>query len=209
MNLYELIGYAGSLIVAVSLMMKNIRHLRNVNLIGSSTFALYGLLLKAYPVFLLNGFIAIVDIYYLYGMNKKEDYFNLMPVLDKNHPYLNKFLDYYKNDISKYFPEFSKDKIKGANCFFILRNLLPVGLFIYRELSPKKIEVLIDYAIPDYRDTKNGKFVYYTESIFLKKKGFKEIVTITSIAKHQGYLEKLGFKMDTEKANLFVKKIDV
>ena len=209
MNLYELIGYAGSLIVAVSLMMKNIRHLRKVNLIGSSTFALYGLLLKAYPVFLLNGFIAIVDIYYLYGMNKKEDYFNLMPALDKNHPYFNKFLNYYKNDISKYFPDFSKDKIKGANCFFILRNLLPVGLFIYKELSPEKIEVLIDYAIPDYRDTKNGKFVYYTESIFLKEKGFKEIITKTSIAKHQGYLEKLGFKMDTEKANLFVKKIDV
>lgn len=209
MNLYELIGYAGSLIVAVSLMMKNIRHLRNVNLIGSSTFALYGLLLKAYPVFLLNGFIAIVDIYYLYEMNKKEDYFNLMPVLDKNHLYLNKFLDYYKNDISKYFPDFSEDKIKGASCFFILRNLLPVGLFIYKELSSEKIEVLIDYAIPDYRDTKNGKFVYYTESIFLMKKGFKEIVAITSIAKHQGYLEKLGFKMDTEKANLFVKKIDV
>ena len=209
MNLYELIGYAGSLIVAVSLMMKNIRHLRKVNLIGSSTFALYGLLLKAYPVFLLNGFIAIIDIYYLYEMNKKEDYFNLMPALDKNHPYLNKFLNYYKNDISKYFPDFSEDNIKGANCFFILRNLLPVGLFIYKELSPEKIEVLIDYAIPDYRDTKNGKFVYYTESIFLKEKGFKEIVAKTSIAKHQGYLEKLGFKMDTEKANLFVKKIDV
>ena len=171
MNLYELIGYAGSLMVAVSLMMKNIRHLRNVNLIGSSTFALYGLLLKAYPVFLLNGFIAIVDIYYLYGMNKKEDYFNLMPAQDENHPYLNKFLNYYKNDISKYFPDFSEDNIKGANCFFILRNLLPVGLFIYKELSQEKIEVLIDYAIPDYRDTKNGKFVYYTESILLKEKG--------------------------------------
>ena len=209
MNLYELIGYAGSLMVAVSLMMKNIRHLRNVNLIGSSTFALYGLLLKAYPVFLLNGFIAIVDIYYLYGMNKKEDYFNLMPAQDENHPYLNKFLDYYKNDISKYFPDFSVETIKGANCFFILRNLLPVGLFIYKELSQEKIEVLIDYAIPDYRDTKNGKFVYYTESIFLKEKGFKEIIAKTSIAKHQNYLEKLGFKMDSSKANLFVKEIDV
>jgi hypothetical protein len=208
MNLYEIIGYAGSVIVAVSLMMKNIRYLRNINLLGSATFALYGLLLKAYPVFLLNGFIAIVDIYYLYGMSKKEDYFSLMPVLDKNHLYLNKFLDFYKSDITKYFPDFSKDKIKGANCFFILRNLFPVGLFIYRELSPEQIEVLIDYAIPDYRDTKNGKFVYYTESNFLRKKGFKEIVAKTSIAKHKGYLEKLGFKIDSTKANIFVKKID-
>jgi hypothetical protein len=209
MNLYEIIGYSGSVIVAVSLMMKNIRHLRNVNLIGSSTFAIYGLLLKAYPVFLLNGFIAIVDIYYLYEMNKKEDYFSLMPVLDKNHPYLNKFLDYYKNDILKYFPNFTKDEIKGASCFFILRNLLPVGLFIYREMSSDKIEVLIDYAIPDYRDTKNGKYVYYTESNFLKEKGFKEIIAKTSIAKHQDYLKKIGFKMDIAKANLFVKKIDL
>ncbi len=208
MNLYEIIGYAGSVIVAVSLMMKNIRYLRNVNLIGSSTFALYGLLLKAYPVFLLNGFIALVDVYYLYEMNKKKDYFSLMPVLDKNHLYLNKFLDFYKNDIAKYFPGFTRDEIKEANCFFILRNLMPAGLFIYREISPEKIEVIVDYAIPDFRDTKNGQFVYYAESNFLKAKGYKEIVARTSIAKHQNYLEKLGFYVDSEKVNSFVKKIE-
>jgi hypothetical protein len=208
MNWYEIIGYSGSVIVAISLMMKNIRQLRKVNLVGSATFALYGLLLKAYPVFLLNGFIAVVDIYYLYEMNKKKDLFSLMPVLDRNHLYLNKFLDYYKKDILKFFPDFKIDFIKEANCFFILRNLLPVGLFIYRELSGTQIEVVIDYAIPDYRDSKNGKFVYHTESNFLKEKGYKEIRAESSVLKHQQYLENIGFTRDSGQSDLFIKKIE-
>lgn len=208
MNWYEIIGYSGSVIVAVSLMMKNIRQLRRVNLVGSATFALYGLLLKAYPVFLLNGFIAIVDIYYLYEMNKRKDFFSLMPVLDRNHPYLNKFLDYYKKDILKFFPGFKSEFIKEANCFFILRNLLPVGLFIYTELSGTRINVLIDYAIPDYRDSKNGKFVYDTESQFLKEKGYTEIRAESSIPRHQQYLENIGFSRDSVNKDLFIKKIE-
>lgn len=207
MNWYEIIGYSGSVIVAISLMMKNIRQLRKVNLVGSATFALYGLLLKAYPVFLLNGFIAAVDIYYLYEMNKKKDFFSLMPVLDRNHLYLNKFLDYYKKDILKYFPDFNTGLIKDANCFFILRNLLPAGLFIYRETSETQIEVLIDYAIPDYRDSKNGKFVYHTESDFLKEKGYREIQAVSRIEKHQQYLENIGFERMAGKPELFIRKI--
>jgi hypothetical protein len=207
MNWYEIIGYSGSVIVAISLMMKNIRQLRKVNLIGSATFAIYGLLLNAYPVFLLNGFIAVVDIYYLYEMNKRKDYFSLMPILDNSHRYLTKFLDFHKKEIEKFFPEFKRDQLKNASCFFILRNLMPVGLFVYREISAVQIIVLIDYAIPDYRDLKNGKFVYDTESDYLREKGYKEIITESYVEKHQNYLGKIGFVQKDKNQNIFFRKI--
>ena len=75
MNYIELIGYAGSALIAISLMMKNIYYLRRINLIGASTFAVYGLLTGTIPVFILNSFISIVDIYYIMETKRKKEYF--------------------------------------------------------------------------------------------------------------------------------------
>jgi hypothetical protein len=207
MDWYQIIGYAGSVLVAVSLMMKNILYLRRVNLIGASVFAVYGFLVGAYPVFLLNSFISFVDIYYLWEMNKRKELFSLMPVLDNKHRFLNKFLDYYHKDIIKYFPDFKNDDLINANCFFILRNLMPVGLFIYRELSETKNKIIIDYAIPDYRDLKNAKFIYYAESNFLKEKGCRELIAESSVKAHQKYLLNVGFEREADNPDLFRKKI--
>lgn len=62
---YEIIGYAASLLVAVSLMMSSIIKLRVINLVGAALFTLYGLLIGAYPVAVVNFVIALIDLYYL------------------------------------------------------------------------------------------------------------------------------------------------
>ena len=203
----EIIGYTGSVLIAASLTMKNIFMLRKINLMGALTIAVYGLLLPAYPVLVLNSFIIIVDVYYLAGMYMKKDAFNLMPVLDPGHPYLNKFLDFYSNEIKKFFPDFALNKIEDANCYFILRNLVPVGIFIYREESQDVADILLDYAIPDYRDLKNAEYLYFALSKFLKEKGIKILKTESSIRKHIKYLQKVGFKEDSNNNNIFKKKL--
>ena len=207
MEWQEIVGYTGSVLIALSLMMKNIVRLRKVNLFGASTFAIYGLLVSAYPVLVLNSFIALVDIYYLVDIYRKKDAFSLMPVLDPNHPYLNKFLDFYSNDIKKISPEFNRDEIEEANYYFILRNLVPVGIFTYKVRSLDEAEILLDYAIPDYRDLKNAKYLYYAESEFLKEKGVKILIAKSDVDKHRNYLKRVGFTEDTENKNLFMKKL--
>ncbi len=198
MSYYEWIGYIGSVLVAVSLMMKNIYHLRRINLVGASIFAFYGYLVSAYPVVLLNGFIALVDFYYLVKINKAKESFSLMPVLDATHPYLTKFLYYYKNDIKKFFPEFNPNEIKGLKCFFVLRNMVPVGIFIYERTPQDEIFIKLDYAIPDYRDHKNGKFLIYAQSKFLLERGAKKMIAFSTVRAHQNYLRKIGFKRVAE-----------
>lgn len=207
MDWTQIIGYTGSILIATSLTMKNIFKLRKINLIGAFTFALYGLTLPAYPVLVLNSFIIIVDIYYLAGMYLKKDAFNLMPVLDPGHPYLNKFLDFYSDDIKNFSPEFERNKIKDANFYFVLRNLVPVGIFIYRETSPDVANILLDYAIPDYRDLKNAEYLYFAQSKFLKERGIKFLKTESSVKKHKKYLQKVGFKEDSNNNNVFNKHL--
>ena len=205
-EIYEIIGYTGSVLVAISLMMKNILKLRTINLIGAATFATYGLLLGVYPVFFLNGFITLVDIYYLYGMLREKEHFSLMPVLDSSHRYLTKFIEFYDSDIKKFFPEFNLNAIKNPNCFFILRNLRPSGLFIYEKTSEDSVFIHLDYAIPDYRDFKNAKYVYSVEQKYLKEHGINKLITRSTIDKHIQYLKKAGFEPTDKDKTLFTKE---
>src|SRR5689334_11549885 len=95
---YELIGYAGSVLVAVSLMMHSVFRLRVINLIGALFFVIYGFLIHAVPVVLLNGLIVLVNIYYLVQMWNQKDYFKLMEV-NYDSRYLKNFVDFYHKEI--------------------------------------------------------------------------------------------------------------
>ncbi|MCP5061057.1 MAG: hypothetical protein GY936_01155 [Ignavibacteriae bacterium] len=207
MNYVEIIGYVGSVLVAVSLTMKNIYYLRRINLIGASTFAVYGLLVGAMPVFALNTFISIVDIYYIWEAKRKKEYFTLLPIEQSNGPLLNKFLKFYGDNIILFFPSFNKNKIEEDKSFFILRNLIPVGLFVYKEISETEILIELDYAIPDYRDLKNARFVYFAQSKHFSKKGYKTIHAETNVEAHKKYLRKIGFIEQTLNSGKFTKEI--
>ncbi len=204
---HEILGYLGSFLVAISLSMKNIRNLRKINLFGASTFSIYGLLIDSYPVFLLNGYIALIDVYYLIKMyNTKED-FKLVPVLDKEHIYLKEFLKFYAKDIEIHFPNYKKLDLEKLSCFFVLRDLRSVGLLIIEEKEGGEIEIHLDYAIPDYRDLKSGKYVFNSEMKYFKNKGYKTLIAKSTVAKHQKYLSNIGFKKSDENNDVFIKEI--
>lgn len=72
--LIEWVGYLASVLIAVSMFMKDIIKLRFINLVGSLCFVIYGLIIKAYPVALTNIVIVIVNLYYLYKIiNEKNN----------------------------------------------------------------------------------------------------------------------------------------
>lgn len=70
METIEVIGYAASIMVAISLTMREIVKLRVFNFIGCALFVTYGFAIDAWPVVLTNGFIAIVNVYYLTKLYK-------------------------------------------------------------------------------------------------------------------------------------------
>lgn len=74
--LSEWVGYAASLMVALSFVMKDIVKLRIVNIIGCTLFIIYGLLMPTLriglPIILTNTAIVMVNLYYLSKSAKKE-----------------------------------------------------------------------------------------------------------------------------------------
>ena len=71
-NMVEILGYAASIMVAISLTMKDIVRLRVLNFIGCALFTAYGVMIDAWPVVETNGFIACVNIYFLAKMQKEK-----------------------------------------------------------------------------------------------------------------------------------------
>lgn len=65
MNWYELIGIIGTLFVLLSFLMKDLKKVRIINIIGATLFVIYGLLIGALSTWLLNGVLIIVHIVYL------------------------------------------------------------------------------------------------------------------------------------------------
>lgn len=71
--LIEWVGYLASILIALSMFMKDIVKLRFINLIGSICFVIYGLVIKAYPVALTNIVIVGVNLYYLYRITNGKN----------------------------------------------------------------------------------------------------------------------------------------
>ncbi|MDZ7796924.1 MAG: hypothetical protein U5N56_07730 [Candidatus Marinimicrobia bacterium] len=194
MSVLELIGYIASVVTAISLMMKNIRHLRWWNFAGASVFAIYGALINAWPVFVMNAFVAGVDIYYLAAMNRNEEYFDLLEVDVHTSDYVKRFLDYYKEDLFAFFPDFHIIPGKKYRACFGLRDARPVSFIVFSYLPDNEVLVEVDYAIPEYRDMRTGKYIYNegVKRLGLDK-GYR-FICITDNPQHRRYLKAQGFK---------------
>jgi hypothetical protein len=190
-NTVELIGYLGSILVAISLMMKSLLRLRLINLFGALFFTIYGILLKAYPVAVLNGMIVGIDIYYLVQMWRQKDFFTFLEV-SPNSEYLRAFVEFYRDDIAEIIPNYSYQAEERLLCFFILRNMVPAGLFIVKVQS-EEAHVELDYVIPNYRDLQVARFIFEENAAFFIERGIERFISEESSDVHRKYLEKMEF----------------
>ncbi|TCW61519.1 hypothetical protein C5O22_05460 [Treponema sp. J25] len=200
----EWFGLAASVIVAISLMMKNLVRLRLVNLVGSAAFALYGLLIHAWPVFLLNTFIVLVNGFYLWTMkqdSQRPETFELLELSPKD-PYVEHFVDFYREDIRKFFPSFTgipTDDPEVRLCF-ILRQTVPVSLVVYKKNASGEVTILLDYAVPAYRDLKNARF-FFEQALRRIAEGASVVHATAEVPVHGAYLRKIGFApVDSDEA---------
>jgi hypothetical protein len=189
----ELIGYVASALIAISMMLSSILRLRLINLAGAAAFAVYGVLIGAPPVAILNGLIVVVNAYYLLRMLRTKEYFHLLS-LRPDSDFLNYFLGFYAEDIRQIFPEFTYRPGAHQLALFILRDCTPAGVFIAEEHPGGELCVVLDYAIPRYRDFKIGHFLFVEQADFFRQRGTKEIVVSPRTADFGAYLIKVGFE---------------
>lgn len=194
----EWLGYLASLIVLISLLMSSIIKLRWINLIGSTIFSIYGFLIGALPVGLMNMGIALINVYYLIKIYQgKKEYFTILPVEDSSQ-YFDYFIQFYKKELEKYgFHTKYKLAVYPVR-FFILRDMVPAGVFLASKHDNTTLLVDLDFVTPEYRDFKTGTYIYeHSKSVFLEK-GFNQFISYTTNESHINYLTKVGFEETTD-----------
>ena len=192
-NWLEWLGYLASLFVLISLLMSSIIKLRWINLVGSSLFSIYGFLIGALPVGFMNLGIAIINIYYLIKIYRSKDHFKILPI-EGNSQYFNYFLDFHKNELEKYANTSKLNLKKSDISFFILRNMVPAGIFIGSKYDENTLNVELDFVIPEYRDFKIGSYIYENRKDYFLDKGYSKFISFSSNDDLIKYLEKMGFK---------------
>ena len=203
----EWLGYAASVVVAVSLTMTNLRRLRWINLAGALGFTLYGALLKLYPVLVVNGFIVGINVYYLVRIHLTRDRFHLIPISWDTSIFLPRFIEFYIQDIRKHFPDIVLEDLRQYRCIFISRNVVPVGLFIYEHQQDGIIRIHLDYEIPSYRDYESARYFFREFRGMMQEKGFHTYITYCHTPVHQRYLKRMKFTEDASEPGRFIRKM--
>ncbi len=186
----EMIGYLGSALVLVSMLMTSVVKLRLINLTGSVIFAGYALAIRSYPTAVMNIALAGINIFYLVRMFREQKIYDAVKT-DRKDGYFSYLLDRYHDDIYFWFPEASLlDESSADVTYLVCCDSDPACLFLGKETSPGNLKVLLDYATPIYRDASAGKFLYRK----LAEDGYKTLAFTQNAEAHVPFLKKVGYE---------------
>lgn len=197
-NYTELFGYCASAVIAFSLTRSSIVQLRWINLFGASSMCLYGVIINAYPVVVLNAFITLTNIFYIrkFVYHTNHD-FTILRTQSRSH-YMSFFLDYHRDEIKQFFPKFFKRLEDDNREFYVLLDGTKVVGVIsgikHQGGEESGIIVDFDFVVPQYRDCRLGVFALGAEQGLKKLTGYQLIGAKADSVEHERYLETLNFK---------------
>ncbi|MCC2614624.1 hypothetical protein LJ739_00015 [Aestuariibacter halophilus] len=194
LSLVEVFGYCASALIAYSLTRSSILKLRWFNLFGSSSFCIYGIIIGAFPVALLNGFIAMTNVFFLRRiLLHVEDNFAVLSVRRPSN-YVDFFLDYHQKEINELFPRFlRRSHDQHREYFFLTEGTDVVGVVSGYRTADEGFIIDFDFVVPAYRDFRLGRFVIGEGREMVNKFHFAYLGAKADSVEHERYLQTLGF----------------
>lgn len=168
MSLLEAFGWAGSLLVVVSLTLANAVRFRVLNLAGCLIATAYNVVLGIWPYAAMNVAISAVNIYWLVRMRRQRSAIRVYRLLEvaPDAPYLAHLVDTHREEIERYYPGFdSSGTVEGRTAYLALEGELVAGIVLLRHEADDTIRIDVDYSLPTHRDLSLGRFLYGLEGL--------------------------------------------
>jgi len=188
--LIESIGYIGSALVVVSMLMTSVKKLRLVNTIGSTIFTVYALIIHSYPTALMNTCLVIINIINIVKLFKAEKTFSVIECF-KDESIVQLYLRSNLSDINKYFPDFSPDNMERRNAYMVFTGSAPIGILIGSMNEDNSLTIELDYTIPSYRDYSVANYLH---KYMAEKHNVKTLIFEGKMTESDTYLEKMKFE---------------
>ena len=190
-TILEAIGYVGTALVLVSFLMTSVYKLRVINTIGSLISMIYGLLVPVYPTVVLNGALALINIFFLWRhLSTKSEKIYTAGRTWESDPIVKMFLDKYGDEIREFFPTFEGLGENTNIAYLIMCGDTFAGIMLGNLKENGELDVYLDFVTKAFRDFSVGKFLYRE----LARDNVKKCRFLADIPKSYVYLRKVGYK---------------
>ncbi len=190
----EVVGWLGSVLVVLSLMLAGVWRFRVLNLVGAVIATGYNAALGIWPFAAMNGAIAVIDVYWLVRLQRDRHDAAAYQVVEvaPDDAYLAHTLRTHAADIARFYPSFTGTAGPGRHAFLVLRGDETVGVVLVRDGGGGDAHIELDYVTPRFRDFTPGEFVYRRSGVFARL-GFRRLVVPRDVVGSQDYYERVGF----------------
>jgi hypothetical protein len=140
-------------------------------------------------------FAATVGYFRLRQQIAKNRSIEVILISDHDDDYLNHFLNYYRNDITKYFPRFDFKIEEEYLVALLCSKMETVGLIVAEIKDAETLRICIDYMVPKYRNSQLARTFYQCELRCIDFLGYRHLFIEPQSREHNNYLERVGFRL--------------
>jgi hypothetical protein len=158
-------------------------------------FLFGGLIFRSYLLALSAILAGIVCIFRFRQYLSRNRPLEVIFVQDHDDPYLHHFLDYYRTDITKFFPRFDFTIEEEFLVALIVSRMETVGLIIAEIKNHETLRICIDYMIPKHQGSQLAKTFYNCELRCIDFLDYKYLYIEPQSKIHNDYLERIGFRL--------------
>ena len=205
---WEIFGWAGSVLVVVSLMVPSVRRFRRLNAAGSFIATVYNAVFGIWPYFAMNAVITVIDLYWLARLRRDKNEATgqsteaggdgagrrySVASVKPSDPIAQIFLNRHADEIAKTFPAAGAQGLAGLeDVVMIMHRDELIGALGLRGAADGRGEILFDWVTDRFRDYTPGSFVYSNRELF-GSLGVKELSIASSNTTDRDYFMKQGF----------------
>lgn len=196
----EIVGYVGTILTIVSMLMASVVKLRVINSVSNIISLVYALYCGTYPIAAMNIALFIINVYSLYKLFKPEKNFELV-VCSTDDTFIRYFLKHWKDDLKDHFPNFDRKSADANVAYIVCCNSVPAGVLMGKKAEDGTLDIALDYSTPTYRDCSVAQFLHSK----LPEHGVNTLLSSQDLTNHHvPYLKKMNF---VEKNGVYVKNL--
>jgi len=158
-------------------------------------FLIGGLIFGSYILASSSVLAGIVSVLRFRQLISKNRPLEVIFIQDHDDQYLQYFLNYYRDDITKFFPRFDFRIEEEFLVALILSKMETVGVIIAEIKNVETLRICIDYMVPKYRGSELAKTFYNCELRCIDFLDYRYLYIEPQSKAHNDYLERIGFRL--------------
>ena len=193
MDALQILGYAASIVIFISLTMKSLVKLRIINAVGSLLFVIFALKTNSLPTVALNAGLVIINMYYFFRMMRSKDNFDIMEVR-KDNEIITRFCEKHRGELDAIFGSEALDACTNFAAYF--RNDDIAGIVGYAQEfdgTSRAAKLFIDFVVPKYRDFAIARHFFIDDLDFWRNQGIDCLQIDSPASARIPYLKRIGF----------------